>query len=139
MNELGPDVRQTIDASREIDTKSSRPSEQARLGSMVIGPSRATAGPTPAGRPVRMPSRSLGGEILLGTPFLGASMGVNAALATVRYHERGCSPSPFHRRAPMRNLAGQGLPGVMRASDGRAADLWRVLVVAVRPGLGAGW
>lgn len=121
----------------KIDTSSSQLGKPVRSGLVVIGPGQLSGRLPRQCRSTRMPSGSLGGEIPLGIPFLGAFMGANAAHATVRCHERGCSPSPSYRRPTSPLLAGRQRPA-RTTGHARAAVLRCVHLAYVRNGLEAG-
>lgn len=130
MNQLSAEQRRTNQVDHKIDTPSSQPRIPVRWEPLANGPGQS-------GRlahqcaPTRMPSGSLGVEIALGIPFLGASMGVNAAHTTVRCHERGCSPSPSYRR-PTRSLPADQQHRVRTTGHTYAAVLQRAHSTRVR-------
>ena len=138
MNQLGAEHHgHTNHVIQKIDTPSSQPRMPVGRESVALRPGQPTDQVPHEYRPTRTASGSLGGEIPLGIPFLGASMGADAAHATVRCHERGCSPSPSYRR-PTRPLPAGQQRLVGKAGHGRAAALRRVHLARVRNDLEAG-
>lgn len=137
MNQLGAEQRRTNRVDQQIDTPSSQSRLPVRRELIAIGPGQSGR-LTHQCRPTRTPSGSLGVEIALGIPFLGASMGANAAHVTVRCHERGCSPSPSYRR-PTRPLPADQQHRARNTGHADAAVLQGAHLTRIRNDPEVGW